>query len=176
MGKKVVLGFFDDEEKLMHAVEPVKRSGANLHKVYSPFPIHGIDDMIGIKESRLHTAGFFIGLTGLTLMFSFITWISTINWPNTFGGKPNFAMPGWIPIMFEFTVLTSAWGMGLLMLYVSNLYPNVKRHILDPRITDNMFVMCFDLDDSKNDKVEATLKNNGACEVKIEEIPDGKIF
>lgn len=176
MSKKILLGIFDDEEILLHAVEPVKRSGAKLHKVYSPFPIHGIDDAIGLKESRLHTAGFFIGLTGLTLMFSFITWISVSDWPNTFGGKADFALPAWIPIMFEFTVLTSSWGMGLLMLFVSKLWPGVNRHIIDKRITDNKFVMTFDLDENNQSEIENVLKANHASEVRVEVIPEGKLF
>jgi len=176
MSKKVLLGIFDDEEHLMNAVQPMKDSGAKLHKIYSPFPLHGIDDKIGLKESRLHTAGFCIGLTGFALMFAFITWINVSSWPQTFGGKPHFAMPAWVPVTFEFTVLTSSWGMGLLMLAVSQLWPGVDRHILDPRITDDKFVMTYDLDENNESSVSAALKSNGASEIRIEEIPEGKII
>ncbi len=67
MTKRFALGIFEDEDVLLHAVENVRAAGVKIYEVFSPYPIHGIDDALGIERSRLPIAAFFFGLTGLGL-------------------------------------------------------------------------------------------------------------
>ena len=103
--KKFVVGCFDDEEVLFPAVSKVRKAGYKIHDVYTPFAVHGLDHALGLRETSLHTAGFIYGITGTTTAISCISWILTKDWPLNFGGKPHFALPAWIPICFELTVL-----------------------------------------------------------------------
>ena len=88
--KKFVVGCFYDEQVLFPAVKGVRKAGYKIHDVYTPFPIHGLDAALGLRDTSLHTAGFIYGITGTTTALSFITWAFTTDWPYNIGGKPQF--------------------------------------------------------------------------------------
>ncbi len=167
--KKFVVGNFYDEQVLFPAVKQVRKAGYKIHDVYTPFPIHGLDAAIGLRETSLHTAGFIYGITGTTVAFSFITWVFTTDWPLDIGGKPFFALPAWIPIMFELTVLFSAVGMTMTFCYLCQLMPFVRKDHFNPRSTDDTFVMAIECTDRTNE-VEALnfLQSQGAQDVTIQ--------
>ena len=167
--KKFVVGSFTDEAVLFPAVKNVRKAGYKIHDVYTPFPVHGLDHAMGLRETSLHTAGFIYAITGTTTALSCIGWIFTKDWPLNIGGKPHFALPAWIPITFELTVLFSAVGMVLTFCYLCNLAPFVKKHIFHPRATDDLFVMAIECGDRTNDsEVQAFLQNAGATEVNVQ--------
>lgn len=164
--KKFVVGLFDEEGALFNAVKRVRKSGYKLHDVYTPFPIHGLDREMGLRDTSIHTAGFIYALFGTTTALSCITWIFTSDWPLNIGGKPHFALPAWIPIMFEFTVLCACVGMTLTFCYLCQLAPFVKKHHFHLRATDDKFVMVIECT-PKNDETEisAFLNTLGAHEI-----------
>jgi hypothetical protein len=167
--KKFVVGCFDDEAVLFPAVKKVRKAGYKIHDVYTPFPVHGLDHAMGLRETSLHTAGFIYGITGTTTALAGISWIFTKDWPLNIGGKPNFALPAWIPITFELTVLFAAVGMVLTFCYLCQLAPFVKKHHFHPRATDDLFVMAIECTDKTNtDEVKSFLNQNGATEIKEE--------
>src|SRR6201990_3716423 len=88
--KKFVVGCFDDEKVLFPAVKNVRRAGYKIHDVYTPFPVHGLDHALGLRETSLHTAGFIYGITGTTTALSGISYILAKDWPLNIGGKPHF--------------------------------------------------------------------------------------
>lgn len=143
--KNFVVGLFDDEAVLFPAVKKVRAAGYKIHDVYTPFPVHGLDHALGLRETSLHTAGFIYGITGTTTALSFMGWVFTTDWPMNIGGKPHFPLPAFIPITFELTVLFSAVGMVLTFCYLCQLAPFVKKHIFHPRQTDDKFVMAIEV-------------------------------
>ncbi len=167
--KKFVVGNFDDEAVLFPAVKKVRRAGYKIHDVFTPFPIHGLDHAMGLRDTSLHTAGFIYGITGTTTAFSFITWVFTTDWPLNIGGKPFLALPAWIPIMFELTVLFAAVGMVLTFCYLCQLAPFVKKDHFNPRSTDDTFVMALECTDKSNEaELSNFLQSLGAKDVKVE--------
>ncbi|QEC41292.1 DUF3341 domain-containing protein [Pseudobacter ginsenosidimutans] len=164
--KKFVVGCFDEEEAVFDAVKKVRKSGYKLHDVYTPLPIHGLDKAMGLRDTSIHTAGFIYGITGTTIALSCISWVFTKDWPLNIGGKPHFALPAWIPIMFEFTVLCAAVGMVLTFCYLCQLAPFVKKHHFHPRATDDKMVMVIEVT-PRNDESEISglLNSLGAKEV-----------
>ena len=64
--KNFILGVYDDEDVLLDAISKVRGSGVKIHEVYSPFPVHGIDDVLGYKRSKLPIAAFLFGMLGTT--------------------------------------------------------------------------------------------------------------
>ena len=62
--KKFVVGCFDEETTLFNAVKNVRKAGYKIHDVYTPFPIHGLDKVMGLRDTSLHTAGFIYAITG----------------------------------------------------------------------------------------------------------------
>ena len=143
--KNFVVASFSDEAVLFPAVKKVRTAGYKIHDVYTPFPIHGLDHALGLRETSLHTAGFIYGITGTTTALSCMSWVFNSDWPLNIGGKPHFPLPAFIPIMFELTVLFSAVGMVLTFCYLCQLAPFVKKHIFHPRQTDDLFVMAIEV-------------------------------
>ena len=164
--KKFVVGCFDDEAVLFPAVKMVRKSGYKIHDVYTPMPIHGLDAAMGLRDTSLHTAGFIYGITGTATALGFISWVFTTDWPMNIGGKPFFALPAWIPIMFELTVLFASVGMVLTFCYLCQLAPFVKKDHFHPRATDDLFVMAIECTEkTKEDEVTRFLSDLGATEV-----------
>jgi hypothetical protein len=167
--KKFVVGCFDDEQVLFPAVKNVRKSGYKIHDVFTPMPIHGLDAAMGLRDTSLHTAGFIYALAGTTTAFGFITWVFTTDWPMNIGGKPFFALPAWIPIMFELTVLFSAVGMVLTFCYLCQMAPFVKKDHFHPRATDDLFVMAIECTEKTNEnEVTQFLQDIGAKEVSVQ--------
>jgi hypothetical protein len=175
--KKFVVGCFDNEDVLFPAVKKVRTAGYKIHDVYTPFPVHGLDHALGIRETSLHTAGFIYGITGTITALSCMGWIFTVDWPLNIGGKPHFALPAFIPITFELTVLFSAVGMVLTFCYLCQMMPFVKKHHFHPRATDDLFVMAIECTSKTNvDDLKSFLTNNGAIEVNVQEAEPGWWF
>ena len=167
--KKFVVGSFYDEAVLFPAVKQVRKAGYKIHDVYTPFPIHGLDTAMGLRDTSLHTAGFIYGITGLITALSFMTWVFTTDWPMNIGGKPFFALPAWIPIMFELTVLFSAVGMVLTFCYLCQLAPFVKKDHFNLRSTDDTFVMALECTDKTNEaEAQQFLTSLGAADVSVQ--------
>lgn len=166
--KNFILGVYDDEDVLLDAVTQVRRSGVKIHEVYSPFPVHGLDDALGYKRSRLPIAAFLFGLLGTTLALTMQFYMMRIDWPMIIGGKDHAAFPAFIPVTFELTVLLAAFGMVGVFMVASNLKPWGQARIFDLRITDDKHIMAIDLaNNGSMDEVALSdvLKNSGATEV-----------
>jgi len=172
--KKFVVGSFDDEMVLFPAVKKVRKTGYKIHDVYTPFAIHGLDKALGLRDTSLHTAGFIYGITGTATALGFISWVFTNDWPLNIGGKPHFALPAWIPIIFELTVLFASVGMVLTFCYLCQMAPFVKKHHFHPRATDDLFVMVIEVTPRANEEeVRSYLQSVGAKEVNVQAAETG---
>ena len=107
--KNFILGVFEDEDVLMDAITKVRESGVKIHEVYSPFPVHGIDDVLGYKRSKLPIAAFLFGLLGTSLALTMQFYMMKFDWPMIIGGKDYAAVPDFVPVTFEMTVLLAAF-------------------------------------------------------------------
>ncbi len=165
--KNFVLGVFGDEDVLLHAVEKVRDKGVKIHEVYSPFPVHGLDEALGYKKTRLPIAAFMFGLTGTGLALLMQIWMLGYDWPMIIGGKNFASLPPFIPVTFELTVLLSALGMVATFLIVSDMKPYKWPQQFDLRSTDDKHIMAIDLANNKlgKDAIGSILKESGAQEV-----------
>lgn len=166
--KNFILGVYDDEDVLLDAVSKVRESGIKIHEVYSPFPVHGLDEVLGYKRSKLPIAAFLFGLLGTTLALIMQFYMMKIDWPMIIGGKDYAAFPAFIPVTFELTVLLAAFGMVGVFMISSNLKPWGQPRIFDLRITDDKHVMAIDLAINaslEEGKIAEVLKKSGATEV-----------
>lgn len=171
--KKVLYGLYNDEEVLMKAIDQANEQHLDIMDVFTPFPVHGLDKKLHLEESRLHVAGFVFGALGTLTAFLGMTWIFTRDWPIIFGGKPYWAVPSFIPITFELTVLFAAIGMVVAFYTVCGMGPGVTNPVLDDRITDDKFCIAFDTahaDDALIEKFKSFFAKSGAEEVHIKTI------
>ena len=172
--KRFVVGCFDDEEVLFPAVRKVRKAGYKIHDIYTPMPIHGLDRAMGLRDTSLHTAGFIYGITGTITALSCMTWIFTSDWPLNIGGKPHFALPAWIPITFELTVLFASVGMVLTFCYLCQMAPFVRKHHFHLRATDDLFVMVLEITPKSNESdVMGFLQGIGAKEINVQDAETG---
>jgi predicted flap endonuclease-1-like 5' DNA nuclease len=173
---KYIVGLFDHEDKLISAIRSFKKEKVEITDALTPFPVHGLEEELGLRETRLHTTGFLFGITGTFVALSVLTWIMTTSYPINYGGKPNFALPSFIPIVFELTVLFASVGMVVVYCIRNGLFPGAVPRILDERITDDRFALKFEVDDhtTKEDvqKIVSLLKGAGACDISAKEFDD----
>ncbi len=167
--KKFITGNFYDEAVLFPAVKKTRRAGYKIHEVFTPFPIHGLDKAMGLRDTRIDTAGFIYGISGTATAVGFITWALTVDWRINFGGKPFFSLPAWIPITFELTVLFASVGMVLTFCYLCQLAPFVRKDHFNLRSTDDTFVLAIECG-PKTLEAEVTgfLQSVGASEVQVQ--------
>src|SRR6185437_10067355 len=85
-------------------------AGYTLFDSHTPFPVHGMDRAMGLPDSKLGWIVIAMGMTGTTLAFTMMYWMNGVDYPLIIGGKPPGTLPSMIPIMFELTVLLSAFG------------------------------------------------------------------
>lgn len=163
--KDVIYGLYNDEVDLMKAIKKAKADHMDIMDVYTPFPVHGLDPILGLSESRLHIAGFVYGALGTLTAFLGMTWIFTKDWPVIFGGKPYWAVPAFIPITFELTVLFASIGMVVSFYLVCGLGPGVTNPTLDDRITDDKFCLAFDKSTVSEGDARSFFSSTGADEV-----------
>ena len=168
--KDIVYGLYNDEEDLLRAVKVARDQHLEIMDVYTPFPVHGLDPLLGLSESRLHIAGFVYGAIGTLTAFIGMSWMMAKDWPITIGGKPHWAIPAFIPITFEVTVLFASIGMVVSFYIINGLGPGVVNPTIDLRITDDKFCIAFDKSETDAAKAEAFLRSTGAAEVNAKTI------
>ncbi|TAE73049.1 MAG: DUF3341 domain-containing protein [Bacteroidetes bacterium] len=171
MGKKekqeFLVGVFDNESKLISAIETLRAKGLKIHDVYTPYPVHDLDVYLGFKRTRLARAAFLFGITGTTLAITMQSYMLGFAWPMIIGGKDHIAVPDFVPVTFELTVLCASLGMVATFLISNGLGPGKKALMFDPRSTDDKYVMAINL--GKNSKftkveIEKMLLDNGVSE------------
>lgn len=159
--------YFDDEVPLLQAVRKLRESNEIITDVLSPFPIHGLDEALSIKRSRIPVVGFIFGAIGAILAFGFQAWVFTVSYPLIIGGKPFFAAPAFIPITFEVTVLFAGLSMVAAMLIRSKLKPDIRFVPVDKRITDDRFVILVEAADAKTTLERVTSVLSGIQTIEI---------
>lgn len=106
----LLLAEFETPGAVLHAAEKLRDAGYTHFDSHSPFPIHGMDAAMGLKDSKLGLIVFPMALTGTTLAFLMMWWMNGVDYPLVIGGKPPYSLPSQVPIMFELTILFSAFG------------------------------------------------------------------
>lgn len=177
MANKILHAMYDDDHTLLEAARKLRDLGIKVKTVYSPFPIHGIDPIIGIKRTRIAIVSFMFGLTGLSLALLGMWYFMIYDWPMNIGGKPSFSLienlPAFIPVTFEFTVLCAAHGMAITYMIRNGTLPGMPASNPDPRTTDDKFVVeVHTVDNHSHSSEELTniLKESGIIEISEREI------
>lgn len=167
--KVIISALYDDDDVLLKGIKDVRDKGFNVDEVYSPFPIHGLDPVMGLKRTRIAIAAFLYGVLGLTTAISMTYGMLIVDWPMNIGGKPSFTwgenMPAFVPIMFELTVFFAAHLMVWTYFAKNGLYPGRKAQNPDPRTTDDKFLMEVDLGRGDKEELMSVLRDSGAIEI-----------
>ena len=166
--KNTYYALYNDDDVLLSAVKKIRESKIDIEEVYTPFPVHGLDKVMGLKPTRIAIAAFLYGCIGITVATLMMYYIMIVDWPQNIGGKPSFSylenMPAFVPIMFEMTVFHAAHLMVITFYLRSRMWPLKKAENPEPRTTDDHFLI-----ELSSDKTEVSLKKflkqTGAVEI-----------
>lgn len=166
------MGAFATPEELVEAGKKIYGMGYRKLDAMSPFPVHGIDDALGIPRSKLGWMVVCFALAGLFTAQALMYYVGVINYPLVIGGKPLFDFTFTIPVTFELTVLFSGISCTLGIFAFNGLpqlyHPSMK-YKFSHRASDDRFILVVEADDPKFDaaKTAADLKSLGAQEVEV---------
>ncbi len=161
---------YADENQLLDAARKVKDSGYTRTDAFTPFPVHGIDEALGIKPTVLPWFTLAAGFTGITVALTMQYWMNAVDYPYIISGKPYASWPAFIPVAFELTVLFSAFTTVFAMLGLNGLPRFSSPFFSNPkfdRTTDDRFFLWIDSRDKyfNSDKVKSLLSATGALSV-----------
>lgn len=156
-GGEVVYGVmaeFDTPASLTHGAEKVRDAGYTKWDVYSPFPVHGMEEAMGLKGTLLPLLTGVVGLGGAGVGYLFQWWVTTQGYATVVQGKPFDAFQPWVPVTFEIGVLFTAFT-ALLGMFAFNALPMWYHPLLKKqrflRVSDDRFVICIESSDPKFD-------------------------
>jgi len=136
---------FDEPEAAVGAVRRLRREGFEVADVHSPFPLHGAEEALGLRPTRIALATLVGGLVGGIGKLGFEAWVHVVDWPMNIGGKSDTALPALVPVTFEITVLVAAFAtLGALFLrrrLFPRLVPAPAPRQPHPRVTDDRFAL-----------------------------------
>ncbi|MGB1038113.1 MAG: quinol:electron acceptor oxidoreductase subunit ActD [Bacteroidia bacterium] len=168
--KQFTVGTFDDSDKLLHAVDKLRAKGVKIFDCYTPFPVHHLDHKLGYSRTNLTVGAFICGLlgtlTGFTLAFS----MNVVDWPMIIGGKPQDIklFTSFIPVMFELTILFTAFGMVIMFFARSRMIQGIREDLLDRNQTDDKMLLAIDNAEEQtlsSSEIHSILKEEGAIGV-----------
>jgi mono/diheme cytochrome c family protein len=177
-----VLGLFDSPDALMQAIPKIRATKLGTVEAYTPYPIHGIDEALGLRRSPLGGMVLVMGILGALTAFGFEYWISAIDYPIITGGKAANSWEAFIPIMFEVTVLFATFTAGLGMLLLLNKLPLFGHPVLSSKsitgITRDRYALALEAESDAFDSAAAVraLAAAGAVEVEVLPAPDRSPF
>ena len=168
-----LLAEFSDPGALLHAAEATREAGYRHFDAHSPFPIHGMDDAMGLgNASAVGVTTFLGGVTGFATAYLLQWWTGAVDYPLNISGKPFFAIEPSVPIMFELTVLFAAFGAVGGMLALNGLPRPYNPLFYSDRfegVTDDRFFLHVAASDEQFDAEETAmmLRDLGALHIEL---------
>jgi len=169
-----ITALFNTPDEISKAAEVVTNEGFKKFDVNTPYPVHGLSSRMKLKPSTLGYFALALGLSGAAIALLFMYWTMSIDYPMIIGGKPFFALPAFIPVTFEVTVLLASVGTVLVMLFFFFRLPNNSHPLHDTeymkKVSVDKFGVSIEAKDPNFDaeKVKQLFASLGA--EKIEEI------
>ncbi|MAW60151.1 MAG: hypothetical protein CMJ94_04870 [Planctomycetes bacterium] len=172
-----VLAEYETVDEILSAAAKVRDAGYTKWDCYTPMPVHGLDDAMGVKQTRLPWFTLCAGLTGASLGLLMQWWMNAVDYPFLTSGKPQWSLPANIPVIFELTILFSALTTFFTMWIMNNLprwFSPLARVERFARATDDRFFIAIETADPifNAASAESLLKETGAHAIEAVEDPD----
>ena len=170
MANKFIHAVYDDDDKLLDAVKSLKKNKVTIEEVFTPFPVHGLDHLMGIEPTRIAIAAFIYGCIGFTFALLMINYIMIVDWPQNIGGKPSFSfqenMPAFVPVMFELTVFFTGHLMVITFYLRSRLWPFKEAENPIPETTDDKFLIQIPIYGNES-KIKSIIKTTDFYDIAV---------
>lgn len=138
-----LIATFADAGDLLAAVPALRAQRLPIYDVYAPYPVHGLDEAMGLRRSRLPLVTLAAGLCGLTFALLFQFYTNVFDWPLDVGGKPDNSTLAFVPVCFELTVLLGGLATVGALLLRARLYPGKAVRLAAPGVTDDRFALAL---------------------------------
>ncbi len=152
-----IVAEFETPADVLHAAEKVRDAGFRRWDVYTPFPVHGMDKAMGMKNSAVGWFAFIGGVSGYTLGMLMIWFMNAYDYRIIVGGKPMFSPFSAFPPSYELTILLGSFGALLGMLFLNRL-PRLHHPLLKNRrfalATHDRFFVVIETSDPKYTEAE----------------------
>jgi hypothetical protein len=112
---------FESVDSLLEAAKRVRDAGYTRWDAHTPFPVHGLNDAMGLRPTRLPWLVLLAGITGAALGLGLQYYTNAFDYRFMISGKPIFSLPANIPVMFEMTILFSAVAAFIGMIVTNGL-------------------------------------------------------
>lgn len=167
-----ILAQFGGPEELLTAARKVRSSGYSHYDCHSPYPIHGMDDAMGLEQSKVGLIAGAMGTLGFILALGLQWWTSAVDYPIVIAGKPFFSYQAFVPVTFGVTVLFSAIGAVFGMLHVNKLpqlYHGVFESDAFANFSDDGFFVSVEASDPRFDAAATRtfLESIGSTRVEV---------
>ena len=141
MRANILIATFPHVDGLLRAVRQARREMLRVYDVFSPFPVHGLDEAMGIRHTRLPKITLIAGLTGLAFALTLQFYTNVLDCPLNVGGKPDNSTLAFIPISFELTVLFGGLTTVAAFLLRTRLYPGKRAWLPTAGVTNDVFAL-----------------------------------
>ena len=171
--RQFLVATFSNEDAIRDAAGRLRDRGLRIHDVYAPYPVHGMDELIGIRRSRLPIMTLVGGLAGCAAAVTMQVYMAVFDWPLNVGGKPPNSTLAFVPITFELTVLFAGLVTAAAFLTTSRLMPGARAARFADGTTEDVFALVLRRRDVTVDADDARrlLLASGAVQVAIKEVP-----
>ena len=167
MLRSFLVATFSDADDLVSAVHAARSKNFRIYDVYAPYPIHHLDEVMGIRRTRLPWITLAAGTVGLFsgLLLQFYT--AVLDWPLNVGGKPANSTLAFLPISFELTVLFGGLATVAAFFLRARLFPGKRECLAAPDVTNDEFALVLRKRDSSFDAglAYSVLHENGAAAI-----------
>lgn len=126
-----ITALFSTPDEIISAAKKVSDAGFTKFDVNTPYPVHGMDSAMNLEPSKLGFVTLVFGLSGAAIALLFMYWTMSVDYPMVIGGKPFFALPAFIPVTFEMTVLLATVMTVIAMLAMFFRLPENKHPLHD---------------------------------------------
>ena len=135
---------YTSEEDLAEGAAHAKHAGRRIVDIHTPYPVHGLSELLELKRSRIPLFGLIGGVFGASVLTGMIFWISTQNWPLNIGGKPWNSLPAFIPPIFEATILWAVFAAFGALVVLGRMHPMRRPNAALARATNDRFILVLD--------------------------------
>ncbi|HKB10169.1 MAG TPA: DUF3341 domain-containing protein [Vicinamibacterales bacterium] len=143
MPRTYLVATFADPPALVDAVRTVRAEGFKIFDVYSPCPVHGLDEAMGVRPSRLPYVTFVAAAAALAATIAFEFYAAVFDWPLNVGGKPDNSTLAFIPIAFEMTILAGGLTTAIAFLARRGLFPGAPARLMASGVTEDCFAVAL---------------------------------
>jgi len=141
MDNNFLVATFSGPNEVGAAVRTLRGQNFGIYDVYGPYPVHGLDQAMGVRTSRLPLIALIAAMLGLVSGVGLQFYTTVLDWPMNVGGKPDNSTLAFVPISFELTVLFSGLITVAALFLRSRLFPGRRENLLATGATDDTFVL-----------------------------------